>query len=836
MAARRKGPARGAVKSRRGAELAASQLRWSCRPSDPALRAGRRAHTLIGIIGQERAIRALSLGIRLYGPGYNVFVCGITGSGRASTVQKILDKIKHSCPLPPDRCYVHNFAKPDEPRLLELPRGLGPRLRSDMKRFARELRDSIASILESTGHTRRRERIMSRYEVEGDRLIERFERRAQKEGFALKRVRDGQVTRPELFPVLEGQALPLTDLEKMVLEGKVPQRRAEVILKNYQELRQTLEMTARRSRELLSRMETEISDLERREVRAHVQERVQGLLEGYPGAARDRVGAWLSEAVEDLVGRLDLFRRRADTTGSQEPAGEAEPPANGAGQLTLAGLLNRLQVNVIYDARRHAECPVIVETHPTYRRLFGYFERTMHASGFWSTDFTRIRPGSLLQADGGYLVVTAEDLFSQRDIWMELKRSLINRSLAILDDNSGTAVPTVSMRPEPIPINVKVIMIGQRESYELLVENEPDFRKMFKVLADFDEEMDRNDRTLRQYASFVRRICSEEGLGDLEPAAVAAVAEHGARRAGRQDKLSARFGEIADLVREADYWRMQEGQGRRVLARHVRQAIREASRRAGHIEEKLRDMVRLGQIRVELKGRRAGQINGLVVHETGDRVFGLPARITATVSPGTAGIINIEREAALSGRTHTKGVLIIGGFLREIFGRNHPITLTASVAFEQSYGGVEGDSASAGEVLALLSALSDAPLDQGIAVTGSIDQKGDIQPVGGINEKVEGFFKVCEMMGLDGRQGVIIPDSNRGDLMLDEDVVEAVRRGRFHVYPVRFVGEALEILTGMPAGEPDAHGRFPEGTLLRRVVERLERYIEQVRRLGPTVT
>jgi hypothetical protein len=261
MAARRKGPARGAVKSRRGAELAASQLRWSCRPSDPALRAGRRAHTLIGIIGQERAIRALSLGIRLYGPGYNVFVCGITGSGRASTVQKILDKIKHSCPLPPDRCYVHNFAKPDEPRLLELPRGLGPRLRSDMKRFARELRDSIASILESTGHTRRRERIMSRYEVEGDRLIERFERRAQKEGFALKRVRDGQVTRPELFPVLEGQALPLTDLEKMVLEGKVPQRRAEVILKNYQELRQTLEMTARRSRELLSRMETEISDL-----------------------------------------------------------------------------------------------------------------------------------------------------------------------------------------------------------------------------------------------------------------------------------------------------------------------------------------------------------------------------------------------------------------------------------------------------------------------------------------------------------------------------------------------------------------------------------------------
>jgi predicted ATP-dependent protease len=839
MPARAKGRSRGGPhRPGRPKGLPASALRWTCRPSEPALTSGARAQSLIGIIGQERAIRALRLGIRLYGPGYNVFVCGITGTGRASTVQKILDRIKHSCPLPPDRCYVHNFSRPDEPRLLELPRGFGHRFRSDMRRFAREVQEGVASILESQGIGRKRDRVMKRYEGEGDRLIERFESRSAKEGFALKRVRDGQVSRPELFPVVQGQAVPLTDLEKMVQEGKVPQARAERLIRSYQDLRQSLESTARRSRELLSKMETEITDLERHEVRTHLEDRIGRMVEGYPPEARGRLRGWLSEALEDVVLHVDLLRRALDR--AKDESGEpSEPPPetarDGSTQLTRQGLLDRLRVHLVYDARRHAECPVIVETHPTYRRLFGYFERTLHVSGFWSTDFTRIRPGSLLQADGGYLVVTAEDLFSQRDIWMELKRSLINRSLAIMDENSGLAGPSVSMRPEPIPINVKVIMIGQRDSYEHLMENEPDFRKIFKVLADFDEEMERSAKTLRQYAGFVRRVCAEEGLGELDAAAIAAVAEYGARLAGRQDKLSTRFGEIADLVREANYWRAEEGSGPRVLARHVRKAAAEATTRAAQIEEKLRDMVKLGQIRIEVKGRRQGQINGLVVHHTGDHAFGLPARITATVSPGTAGLINIEREASLSGRTHTKGMLILGGFLRETFGRHRPLTLTASVAFEQSYGGVEGDSASASEIFALLSALSDAPLDQGLAVTGSVDQKGDIQPVGGINEKIEGFFRVCEIKGLTGRQGVIIPDANRSDLMLDDAVVDAVRGGRFHVYPVQHVSEAMEILTGVPAGEPDELGRYPEGTLLRRVADRLDRFAEQVRRLGPTL-
>ncbi len=820
-----------AARPRRPVELSPRDLRWTCPPSSRALSTPR-ARSVIGTIGQERAIRALRLGIQLYAPGYNVFVCGITGTGRASTVKKILDRIKNNCPLPPDRCYVHNFSRPDEPRLLTLPRGLGPKLLTEMRRFVRDIRRAVPAILESDAHGRKRERIVSRYEGEGDRLIERLEQRAGKEGFALKRVRDEGVSRPELFPILQGQATALADVERLVVEGKLSPGRAQAIVRQYQQLHQTLENTARRSRELIARMEMELAELERREVRARVKERADAVLEAFPQATRETLAPWLDDVVEDIVSHRDLFRQKERPAPAAPDAGSGEPET---GRPALHGVLDRLRVNLIFDARRHPECPVIVETHPTYRRLFGYFERTLHASGHWSTDFTRIRAGSLLAADGGYLVVTAEDVFSPREIWMELKRCLMSRSLSILDEMAGTGMPSVSLRPEPIPVNVKVILIGQREIYELLIDNEPDFHKMFKVLADFDEEMDLNVDTLRQYAAFVRQLCAEEGLAPLEPSAMAAVAEQGARYAGRQDKLTARFGEIADVLREADYWRRQEPAARRVAARHVRLAIQESLDRSSQIEQKLQDMIRRGQILVQLRGRRVGQINGLVVHETGDHVFGLPARITATVSPGTAGIINIEREALMSGRTHTKGVLIIGGFLRETFGHDRPVTLTASIAFEQSYGGVEGDSASASEVLALLSALAGEPVRQGVAVTGSVDQKGVIQPVGGINEKIEGFFKVCEARGLTGDQGVIVPHANRLDLMLSHEVIEAVRRRRFHVFPVRQVGEALEILTGRRAGLPRAAGGFPAGTLMRRVEERLSRFNERIRRFGPSL-
>ncbi len=827
----------GRVKPRRFRELSAADLRWTCRPSQYDFKTKDGDASLIGIVGQERAIRSLKLGIELYAPGYNVFVCGITGTGRLSTVQKILDQIKGFCPLPPDRCYVYNAALPDEPRLLVVPRGQGEMLRVSMEKFVRELQHAVPSLLESDGHTKHRERIVSRYEGEADKIIEKFERRAERQGFALKRVREGNISRPELFPIIEGQAMQMSDLEKVTAEGKVPARKAETLAKQYQSLRQDLEVTARQSRDLLSRMESDISELEKKEVRALLDVRLEAIAARFTGEGHDVVSAWLHDVQEEIVTHLALFRR-APAAGipPMQPGAPAPsaPSMDGSIAPGLAELLSRLQVNVIFDARRHKSCPVIVETHPTYRRLFGAFEKVLDQSGHWSTDYTRIRAGSLLAADGGYLVVSAEDLFQQREVWTELKRCMISRSLAIMEETTGAGIPTIAMKPQPIPLNVKVIMIGLRETYEALLENEPDFQKMFKVLADFDDEMDLSDKSIRQYVAFVRRVCSEEGLAELDDGAMAAVAEYGARLAGHQGKLSSRLGEIADLLREGDYWRRHDGNHKRTQARHLRTAIRESIHRRNLSAEKLREMVRLGQIFIETKGERVGQVNGMTVHHTGGFSFGLPCRITATVSPGTAGIVNIEREARLSGSVHTKGVLIIGGFLRGRFGARKPVTLTAGLAFEQSYGGVEGDSASSTEVYALLSALAGIPVRQGIAVTGSVDQIGDIQPVGGLNEKIEGFFRICQLKGLTGDQGFIVPEANLRDLMLNDEVVEAVRRKKFHIHPVSTVEDAIEILTLMSAGTPDPSGRYPEGTLFRLVDDRLTAFNEMVRRYYPS--
>ena len=826
-----------AVKSRQFRELTPAHLRWTCRPSQYDFKTKETDASLIGIVGQERAIRSLKLGIELYAPGYNVFVCGITGTGRLSTVQKILDHIKGFCPLPPDRCYVNNAASPDEPRLLVLPRGQGAQLRASMERFGREIQHAVPSLLESEAHTKHRERIVSRYEGEADTIIEKFERRAERQGFALKRVREGNISRPELFPIIEGQAIPMADLEKVAAEGKIAARKAESIARQYQTLRQDLEVTARQSRDLLARMESEISDLEKKEVRALLQVRLDAIAARFTGEGHEVVAGWLRDVQEEIVAQLSLFRRApAAGTPVMQPNAPPGLPASMDGSFApgLAELLSRLQVNVIFDARKHGSCPIIVETHPTYRRLFGAFEKAMDQSGHWSTDYMRIRAGSLLAADGGYLVVSAEDLFQQREVWTELKRCMISRSLAIMEESGGAAIPTITMKPQPIPINVKVIMIGLRETYETLLENEPDFQKMFKVLADFDDEMDLSEKTIRQYAAFVRRVCTEEGLADLDDGAMAAVAEYGARLAGHQGKLSSRLGEIADLLREGDYWRRHDGASRRTQARHLRTAIKESIHRRNLSAEKLREMVRLGQIFIETKGTRVGQVNGMTVHHAGGFAFGLPCRITATVSPGTAGIVNIEREARLSGSVHTKGVLIIGGFLRGRFGARKPVTLTAGLAFEQSYGGVEGDSASSTEVYALLSALAGVPVRQGIAVTGSVDQIGDIQPVGGLNEKIEGFFRICQLKGLTGDQGFIVPEANLRDLMLNDDVIEAVKRRKFHIYPVRTVEDAIEILTLMPAGCPDPSGTYPEGTLFRLVDDRLSVFNEMVRRYFPS--
>jgi ATP-dependent Lon protease len=804
-------------------ELKPAELRWTCDPSRYDLTVPESEIRLIGIIGQERAIRAMKMGIELYSPGYNVFVCGITGTGRTSTVKRILDNIKSSCPLPLDRCYVHNFRQPERPSLVVLPRGKSREFRKDMERFRREIAAAIPRILESEEHAKRREKLIKRFDQEGDRLIEKFERRVEKEGFALKRVREGNISRPELFPLVGGQSAPVADIEKLAAEKKLSETQAKTLLKKHAALRAELDSVARESRKILARMESEIAALEREQVRQALDEPRRAITEKHGNKV---IEEYLRDGINHVAERIDLFRTQPEQEPSRDGGGGAE---RGGGREDVLALF---EVNVLLDNTGREHCPVVIENLPTYRRIFGHFERESDRSGVWKSDYRKVRAGSLLQADGGYLVLNAEEIFQQRGVWQHLKRTLVNRALEIHEEESPYQVPAATLTPEPIPLNVKVILIGETRTYQTLYNYDTDFRKIFKVLADFDFEMDLNKKNLRQYAAFVGKMCQDEGLAPFEPGAIAAVAEYGARKAGRQGKLTARFGDISDLLREADYWRRKEGNGR-VTSRHVRTAVREAERRANLWEEKIREMIAQDLITIEIRGARVGQVNGLTIHDTGAHLFGLPARITASAAPGDAGIINIEREARLSGSTYDKGVLIIGGWFREAFGHNKPVTFTASVAFEQSYAGVDGDSASATEIYALLSALSGVAVDQGIAVTGSVDQKGAVQPVGGINHKIEGFYEVCRAKGLIGGQGVVIPEGNVGDLMLRDEVVEAVRKKRFHIYPIRTVEEGIEILTGMPAGARGKDGKYPEGTLYALVDRRLTAIAEMVRKLPP---
>jgi ATP-dependent Lon protease len=808
---------------RRHRELTPAELRWTCDPSKHDLSVPSTDGRPMGIIGQDRAIRAMKMGIELYSPGYNVFVCGITGTGRTSTVKKILDNIKSSCPLPLDRCYVHNFKQPDRPRLVILPRGKGREFRKEMEKFKSGVIAIIHRALEAEDHVKRREKLISRHEHEGDRLIEKFERRAEKEGFALKRVREGDVSRPELFPIVGEQAIPVADLEKLVREKRLSTTQAKGLTKCYMALRGELEAVAKEGRKILEKMESELAALDRSQLQGALSEPARAMADRYDS---ETIREHVAEALDHIAQNSEFL------TFPPVPQEPSQDDRAGGRQAAREDLLSLLDVNVILDNVGREPCPVVIENLPTYRRLFGYFEKAMDRSGLWATDFRKIRAGSLLKADGGYLVLNAEEVFRFPGVWQSLKRTLVNRALEIYEEGTPLQVPATTMTPEPIKINVKVILIGDKGAYDSLYNNDPDFKKIFKVLADFDYEMDLNKKNLRQYAAFVGKMCQEEGLAPFEQGAVAAVAEYGARKAGKQGKLTARFGEISDLLREASYW-CRKRSDRRVTARHVSAALRAAEQRSNLWQEKVREAITTGQLVIEVKGKQVGQINGLQVYDYGSYAFGVPARITATAAPGTAGIINIEREAEYSGRAHDKGVLIIGGFFREKFGRRSPLTLTASVAFEQSYSDVDGDSASATEVFAILSALSGLPIDQCLAVTGSVDQKGAVQPVGGINLKIEGFFQICHTRGLNGHQGVIMPESNVSDLMLREEVVEAVRQKKFHVYPIRTVEEGIELLTGWPAGKQMKDGEFPDGTVYGMVEKRLREMLETVRKVPP---
>jgi predicted ATP-dependent protease len=806
-------------------ELAPDKLRWRCEPSRLPFETTAQAEPREGFIGQERALRALKMGVELSAPGYNVFVCGLAGTSRGGTIARMIEELHPATKPSLDRCYVNNFKLPDRPRLLALARGQANSFKKDMQAGIDFLRRRIPQVFEGEPFQRQKGRIVERFTAREKELMDDFTRRIAREQFALGHMQVGAVALPEIFPVLEGQMVPIEDISKMVHEGKLDAPVAEGIERKYEQFRQEFTVVYRKTLTLSRELASELSYLEQEAASVLVDGVIEELKEKYPG---NSVSEYLEEVRHHLLDNLDPFKEREGESeqeaNPENPEGLPKPP--GAPERDPFRVYG---VNVILAHGDGEESPVIFETTPTYANLFGTIQRAYDARGGWSSDFMDLRGGSLLRADGGFLIMYSLEALSEAGVWRALKRTLNHNRLEIQPLEMFYPFGGSALKPEAVDINVKVILIGDRQLYELLYEYEEDFRKIFKVRVEFDEEMRMSDGVIAEYAGRLRALCEKESLSPFDRGAFAAILEYGVRQAGRRNKVTARFVDIADLAREAHYAAAAAGENV-VRAAHVRTALSSKMERHNLIETRIREMIEEGTLLVDLEGTRIGQVNGLSVLEIGGYSFGKPVRITATSALGKLGLINIERESNLSGRFHDKGVHIISGYLRSRFAQDKPLSLAASICFEQSYSGVDGDSASSTEIYALISALAELPLRQDIAVTGSMNQQGDIQAIGGVNEKIEGFFDVCRIKGLTGTQGVMIPAANVEDLMLREDVLEAVATGRFHIWPVAKVDEGIEILTGMMAGtRRNGDGSFPAGTVFSVVNERLSRMANRMK-------
>jgi len=800
--------------------LEAGQLRFHCDPG--VFRFATTAELgdcPINIIGQDRAQEAIRLGLAVRAEGYNIFVTGLVGSGRSTVVRRLLGEVEADGVALHDLVYVNNFRDPDEPRQLTFPAGQGTAFQSAVEELLENLLRDLPQLFDSDLYRRRRSALLETAGNEQKARLREFERTVQSQGFALMQMQIGPMTRPHLVPLVAGNPVELEKLEELVEEGKFKREEFEQLQSKLTELRTEMEGLGKTFRKLDREVRDHIAELERELAGPLVREHADEPRASFGEV--DGVGIFLDQVVEHVLDQLEAFR---------EPG---EAPAGGeTGQHGPQLDRTPFAVNVLVDNARTEGRPVIRETAPSYRNLFGTIERYRTSNGEWETDHTRIKAGSLLRASGGFLVLDALDVLVEPGVWAALKRTLRNRMVEIQRFDPIYAFTGVSLKPQPVPIDVKVVLIGTPQIYRLLHVLDEDFKKIFKVKADFATHTPLNEEELENYACFVHKKVHDDRLPHFTREAVAAIVEQGVRLAGNRGKLTTRFNEIADLVREAGFW-AAKAEAEFVGIEHVDQALIHKVHRVNLVEEQLRERIAEGTVLLDLAGSKVGQLNGLVVLDQGDHVFGLPSRITVTTAMGRAGILDLERQSRLSGSIHTKGVLILTGFLRQRFAQEQPLTLTATLCFEQSYGGVDGDSASAAELYALLSSLSGVPLRQGVAVTGSVNQRGEIQPIGGVNEKIEGFFDLCRLTGLDGTQGVMIPTRNLPHLHLRTRVVEAVRERRFHIWAVESIEQGLAVLSGVEAGERDAQGSYPEDSVFGRAQRKLRELAEQVIRFGP---
>ncbi len=784
-------------------KLSPEELAWKLDPEKIPLESSDDCEACEGIIGQERALKAIQTGLDIPSLGYNIFVTGLVGTGRSTTIKQLLEKMRKQEETPDDILYVNNFKNPDEPTLLSLPAGKGKHFKEAMEHLIGMLKSNIPELLKSKYYTEKRDEIVEIQQKIQKEILKDFEEEVAKEGFSVIQVQMGMFVRPDLIPVIEGKPTPFNQLEAMVREGKFPKEKLEELKKKYDELTGKLEEVFERLKESEERTRRMLKDWDEESITPIITGSISGMRSQFEA---EKIQEYLADVEKNLIRSIDLFKAPAKDTKEKE----------------IIDPFLEYRVNLLIDNSDLKGTPVVMETNPNYLNVFGSIEATLNRSGVWQTDFTKIKAGSLLKANGGYLVMNALDALVEYGVWPTLKRTLKYQTLEIQNLTSLYLISTSRLKPEPIQIDVKVVLIGDAYIYNLLYYLDADFKKIFKIKSEFDSETQKDDETIMEYARFIKKICDENKLYPFDKDGMAALMEYGTRLAGRQKKISTRFHILADVISESSYWAKQD-KNKYVNRKHVQKAIEERFERVSLIEDKIQEMIEEGTIMIDTDGSEIGQVNGLSVYAMGEFSFGKPTRITASTAVGRAGVINIEREADLSGRTHNKGVLILGGYLRGKYAQNKPFSLSASLAFEQSYGGVDGDSASSTEVYAILSSLSKLPLRQDIAVTGSLNQKGEIQPIGGVNEKIEGFFDVCKAKGLTGTQGVIIPAQNVQNLMLRQEVIDAVANGKFHVYPVQTIDEGITILTGIEAGEAQKEGAFPEGTVNYMVDQELQR-------------
>lgn len=783
----------------------AKDLRWVCDETALNFKSTADVEPIIGVIGQSLALEALEFGLACDAPGQNVYVRGLVGTGRMSMVKRLLTDLSPMCDGKLDRCYVHNFLQPDRPRLISLPKGQARGLRRQLKQLADFIAHELNDALNSEPLQASRAAMAEASQAQIKELTAPFEDELKGEELALVQVNTGRGSQAAIFPVWQGQPLAPEQFHQLVAQQKIPKDQADVFAEKIDEHSKRLpELTQAISRVLRDNAR-QVEAFNEQHIRRLVGDISESIKANYNNAA---LVAFLDELVDDVVEKsLNGF-----------PEGFDPHVAYG---------INVLLENITEDS------PIIVENSPTLTNLLGTIETQWGTNGQSYSDYRGIRAGSLLRADGGFLILDANDVLSEPGAWKILMRTLRTGMLEIVPQEYAAPFAPVSIKPEPIPLKIRVILLGGAGLYYQLDALDRDFSDQFKVLADFADDIQRSPGALAQYAGVLSRIVREENLRHFSPCGVSALAEHGARVAGAGGKLTTRFGRIADLAREAS-WLASRADVPLVRSEHVREAIARTKRRASLPSIRFQSHLQNGTIHVATEGSSVGQINGLAVMSAGPLAYGFPARITATISAGHAGVIDIESRASMSGSIHTKGFHILGGLLRHLLKTNHPLAFSASIAFEQSYGGIDGDSASGAEFCCLLSALTDTPIRQELSMTGAIDQHGRIQAIGGVNEKVEGFFDICDHFGLTGSQGVIIPESNAKDLMLRHDVVEACAAGKFHIYPVIHIAQALTLLTGAPAGEWSDEDGYPVDSLLGIARHRAREFWEETVR-GPQV-